>query len=1070
MVIFSQILKRNNLKSHDGRPLWKYDITDSEYEELKIAIKENLFEGYSNGINSVLFASQWWKREYSGGSWKWNELLKTLNVNESKNKLFIKNCKNGLERLNIDIITMKNKHFLTTLFVQGGLPLKGITGNNVSGFEQFLKALLKKKKLYGDQIGIFNIDNSPIVNYLPKSFQNVIFYNLSVNIIDAVISENDDDLPFKINSSQILDKLINSLKTENRQNFNLRVPFYIQWSLKAFENNIEFYFTPCLTEKLTNEMLQNLNVDTGENKITLHLNGKEIAVYRRMTNGEYKLYRSKTKPLLWNLKDECLDLRLSNGNKIGVSIQIPGLSIQIPGLDTPDITRPIMFIGENINNLLIEKSGNTSFPKAHILIHESWWAENSKTYDEFGTEIYELEGELFELKSINGNIVVCSDYDQIKFFTNTDSDESDVIVFGKTIEGINGNVNNVICGIPEFREINSEQMTQRIKNKNIEWRFNKKNEWQEWADNEIPIGKIDFKIATSNGTFYKKIFLLGRDFSIKTIPVNGNKGTIVINNCEYDVILSQPEEISVKKNQTANNYEFNIEKINTTTDIKNLRIEFNNKNGNLKFNLPVPFSGAYFCDSEGEKYKENESLCLGMLKGSRLICVGNENDEFKVILKHENSIWNDLSYREILKSGSYPMWEFENKIRKLLALENSTEDLIILEIVDSTGSIQSKIKFRMYNVILSDSDINSPVKICDYYQKEITTCNDLKAFPITENFINLEEKCVGLQYTNDGWTLPDNENPGLWVCFGKVNRYQKCRPSLILHKKDEWAESIYEEFDGTLTIKKRDERIEKLKENFLNKNCFDPLWKIVVSYFDFLIDNSLPLSIIDFFIAIANNPKLTVRFFIACLHHSSLKNEELFEALKAVEFSIPFAWHLIPIQAWQDEIDSYSTALNKKYKTHGAEIVSNILNGNFEKIGAFIIQSINLSQNKDEMDGLFTLISNPKTAKDFGNIDKSMINGLRSKKLEPHEWPGQKKHFLIIECYKQYFIIDNNLKHLRSIVNAPVYSALVVAGKATYNRPHKITRTRFYRNFDPIWYDYIFIHTLNRILHNEEKY
>ena len=49
-----------------GMPLWKFRLTDSEYEELKQTLRSHTHELYRYGIEAALCYAEWWRRDYKG--------------------------------------------------------------------------------------------------------------------------------------------------------------------------------------------------------------------------------------------------------------------------------------------------------------------------------------------------------------------------------------------------------------------------------------------------------------------------------------------------------------------------------------------------------------------------------------------------------------------------------------------------------------------------------------------------------------------------------------------------------------------------------------------------------------------------------------------------------------------------------------------------------------------------------------------------------------------------------------------------------------------------------------------
>ena len=82
MSFFRNLLnsRGQNIK-HDGRPLWKYLLSDDEFKELKACIEQTNFHSLDPRDITLYFA-EWWKRNYIGGAPSKAEVFKSLNLNK----------------------------------------------------------------------------------------------------------------------------------------------------------------------------------------------------------------------------------------------------------------------------------------------------------------------------------------------------------------------------------------------------------------------------------------------------------------------------------------------------------------------------------------------------------------------------------------------------------------------------------------------------------------------------------------------------------------------------------------------------------------------------------------------------------------------------------------------------------------------------------------------------------------------------------------------------------------------------------------------------------------------------
>src|SRR5690348_8258140 len=66
--IFDIILSNRNLSTHDGRPLWKYRLTEGEFGQLRLHLMQTQWLYEIDPRDCALYYAEWWKRNYNGGS------------------------------------------------------------------------------------------------------------------------------------------------------------------------------------------------------------------------------------------------------------------------------------------------------------------------------------------------------------------------------------------------------------------------------------------------------------------------------------------------------------------------------------------------------------------------------------------------------------------------------------------------------------------------------------------------------------------------------------------------------------------------------------------------------------------------------------------------------------------------------------------------------------------------------------------------------------------------------------------------------------------------------------------
>ena len=84
---FKAFLEKRHLTRPSGGMLFSYRASKEEYLSLRTLLARNLgcllgtpwtFSSAAECACFVLYASEWWRREYSGGPWRWTHILQSI--------------------------------------------------------------------------------------------------------------------------------------------------------------------------------------------------------------------------------------------------------------------------------------------------------------------------------------------------------------------------------------------------------------------------------------------------------------------------------------------------------------------------------------------------------------------------------------------------------------------------------------------------------------------------------------------------------------------------------------------------------------------------------------------------------------------------------------------------------------------------------------------------------------------------------------------------------------------------------------------------------------------------------
>ena len=204
----SFLSKKNRLKLRgelfDGAPLYRYKMSALEFVELKDCLKTNLksylsvydIEDISNRSAEfaplfVLYAANWWQREYDGTGMNWEPIFTSIGVNydtlpsNTRSQMIKRGFTYWNLKLNSDIGNLK---FIGNIASQGGLPLKLIASDKSGNLNRLLKRTLKEvvSLAFPDKQSIVAMIESHQLE-LPKSYRQSLIYDLLAEIISTFI-------------------------------------------------------------------------------------------------------------------------------------------------------------------------------------------------------------------------------------------------------------------------------------------------------------------------------------------------------------------------------------------------------------------------------------------------------------------------------------------------------------------------------------------------------------------------------------------------------------------------------------------------------------------------------------------------------------------------------------------------------------------------------------------------------------------------------------------------------------------------------------------------------------------
>ena len=182
-------LESRGLADPDGRQLYAYRCTAKEFEALQDAL-----QGASTPPKDayrfrafVLYAAQWWQRQYDGGRWAWEPLLDSIGWSMHYPDLY-PDVRRAWRWWKVKPVRLPSStRFLGTFACHGGLPL-ALVGNAKAPITIYLKAVLghslEYRRFVEDTIELAK-DKEHLLR--PPTLRRDYVFRLAADLVDAVL-------------------------------------------------------------------------------------------------------------------------------------------------------------------------------------------------------------------------------------------------------------------------------------------------------------------------------------------------------------------------------------------------------------------------------------------------------------------------------------------------------------------------------------------------------------------------------------------------------------------------------------------------------------------------------------------------------------------------------------------------------------------------------------------------------------------------------------------------------------------------------------------------------------------
>ncbi len=188
------------LAKPDERPLFAYQTSKEEFDELGELLGRCLDTRFGSprfvtntGRLFVLYGAEWWRRNFSGGSWKWELITDSLGWQDVEQRHLVGLVAEGLGYWKRDIVrTAVGNAYLTTIVLEGGIPLLLLQHQGAS-FTRYLKAVIgEHAKWVGAGMSAYAHAESCQRVLNAKSLRKEQVFRLAATIVEVIYDLSTD--------------------------------------------------------------------------------------------------------------------------------------------------------------------------------------------------------------------------------------------------------------------------------------------------------------------------------------------------------------------------------------------------------------------------------------------------------------------------------------------------------------------------------------------------------------------------------------------------------------------------------------------------------------------------------------------------------------------------------------------------------------------------------------------------------------------------------------------------------------------------------------------------------------
>lgn len=883
-------------------PLWKFKLTDTEYESLKQTIRDHTYDLYHYGEEAALCYAEWWRRDYKGNIPSKEDVATSIGIYIGYAEDLYMAARNALERNGYTFIhSLKGTEYFRTLLNQGGLPVNYIKNNdgNMGSFSRFLKGLVRELSMinynWNDE------DNSIIqqfscISYLGKAFKNENIYDVAMQIAHAIIMDDNALLPYD-DTDASLAELTKSLKKEyTRARSERRIrPLSLHWKLKTtFEGLGHLFLNMDVVKDISSDSIPGLNISTCY-AFDVFVAGTLVGKYVRksinrdeageIVNATYtRISVGVNKDILWTGEPVVeVKVRCDNDERIFLTVT---------GCYPPNFEYPQVF--QMLDDNLYSKSETAHAENNLAIFSQEWKNNSSKAITIAGQELY------------------CNEFTQSVELQNSETYEEVILTnkftpysaefSGNYLSWVEKSNYKLLAKIPIIRVYDKDK--NRVHNYKTKYRVRNggNTNWRTLHTScVLPYGLVDIAVEFPDGHSVIETFYAIGNLTFDSCNENVFSTEII---CSCDNTLRP--EIDITDNLEIEKEGVNKWKVarsknaSVCPNVVGFRL-FNPGNPVLKLSVAIPFDGVMIADMNGNIVPDGKIISFDNLSNFCIISHGRANNRKVDVSYTSEKIGDPIKLKHLNSTvieGLVSLSDYNDLIVRMFNLYGSNS-------FDRTSSVVLNVfgkEIFIRKFVLESTIENGDIVIKDSTEEDTADFvydGDMYCFPVGEDLATEDFFPVKLERRNEKenvFSFPEDFNHQEVVVFSGLAARRRIIPKY---------------YDRELSDFEKEERASH--SSLITNSWYDMLhsedvmtgkhWRDVCKAYEICSHYNLPFATYNGLKSVARDPKLIAKFIIAMWLNEY--KDVLSQDIDRFEQEMVIALHWVSKRIWNECVNEF---------------------------------------------------------------------------------------------------------------------------------------------------------------------